>query len=976
MTIPQKTYWITLLLIFLTGSSTLAQEESTKSLDGTWKVIFDEKNEGREAKWMKSEIFAACKDQKDVQVPSCWEELNEDYEGVAFYQKKFSVPESWNGKVIHLTFGAVNYLAEVYLNDEVLGYHEGGFTPFSFNVEHLVNFDEENVLTLRIVGPITISDKAIDGMGQMETPQWRGAYTGGIWQSVTLSTSGRTYFEDIFVEPKISDDTATVHYQLNNVEKSWRTVILESTVRSVREPNKVVATSKQTLTLRPGINKKRVVLHLDNPSYWSPDDPFLYTLESKLVVAGKISDSEAIRFGMRAFTLQGKTLVLNGKPLFLKATFFEGLYPVKLAAPDSREMMVKEIMLAKQAGFNMIRPWRKPPLPAWLDLADELGVLVVGSLSVECMGKPNATPYLARRVENELRETVLRDRNHASIVQWELFNELHQPVLMNMLHSMSMVARELDPTRLILDESGGWAEGANLYLPYEFEPTKFNDIHTYPGPNITQSRFNDFLVIAKTQKEKQAMGLVHSRSPGRNVKPGLTSFVSELGYGSLPDLAANNEEFKKKGNLKTPPYKYHKRLHEETEKVLKESGLNKIFGSASAFYLKQQEVHGMANLRMMEAARSNPDVNGYCIHALTAGDWIIGAGLLDIWRNPKKAVYEGTKAGNQPQLAILRILPRNVYADRGTSLVLKGVNEFNGETIAYAIEIRDAAGNSVWKSKGSATLKSGVSELFDTKIDTTAMRGNYQVKALLTNGEGKTIAATERSFDVFAKEDLATKKMKIAVVDVAGTLSRFMKNRGFEPEKFSEKTTLDTLVVVGEKAMKNNAYLKSIEDLNGFVAKGGKAIYLEVPAKTVKRVGPSRSNVNVGVDYLPSRPLLKSSIGLWDGILHMAHDHPVFKGLPVKQPLTGIYENLAPRESFVSLEGDMMVNTVAFDRFENQDDRKRNYVGPGAAWWASDLVGISHGKGKMMLSTLNLLNNLDRDPVAEKLLFNMIDYLK
>ncbi len=113
MTIPQKTYWITLLLIFLTGSSTLAQEESTKSLDGTWKVIFDEKNEGREAKWMKSEIFAACKDQKDVQVPSCWEELNEDYEGVAFYQKKFSVPESWNGKVIHLTFGAVNYLAEV-----------------------------------------------------------------------------------------------------------------------------------------------------------------------------------------------------------------------------------------------------------------------------------------------------------------------------------------------------------------------------------------------------------------------------------------------------------------------------------------------------------------------------------------------------------------------------------------------------------------------------------------------------------------------------------------------------------------------------------------------------------------------------------------------------------------------------------------------------------------------------------------------
>ena len=133
----------------------------------------------------------------------------------------------------------------------------------------------------------------------------------------------------------------------------------------------------------------------------------------------------------------------------------------------------------------MIRPWRRPPAPMWLDLADEMGVLVVGSPALECMRLPLSTPYLPARVEREIRETVLRDRNRASVVQWELFNELHRPILKQMMRPMALLTRELDPTRLILDESGGWAYGARMYLPNKFEPIRFNDIHTYPGPFIS-----------------------------------------------------------------------------------------------------------------------------------------------------------------------------------------------------------------------------------------------------------------------------------------------------------------------------------------------------------------------------------------------------------------------------------------------------------------------------------------------------------
>ena len=143
-------------------------------------------------------------------------------------------------------------------------------------------------------------------------------------------------------------------------------------------------------------------------------------------------------------------------------------------------MARKEIRLAKEAGFNMIRPWRHPMPPMWLDLADEMGVMVVGSPALECMGLPLSSPYLPSRVTREVEQTILKDRNRTCIVQWELFNELHRPVLNQLMHPMAMLTRELDPSRLILDESGGWAFGANMYLPNFHNPILTKKT-SYPG---------------------------------------------------------------------------------------------------------------------------------------------------------------------------------------------------------------------------------------------------------------------------------------------------------------------------------------------------------------------------------------------------------------------------------------------------------------------------------------------------------------
>ena len=346
----------------LLGQSALAEQTAGArqhvSLDGTWEIAFDAGNKGRTADWHLDAAFSALAEQQEIRVPSCWEEFEKDYEGLAYYRRKFTVPKDWEGKVVRLHFGAVNFFSEVWVNITAVGIHEGGFTPFEFRVDDLLRFDTENSLVVRVVGPILLQDKRIDGMGRMETPQWRGGITGGIWQSVRLVATDSVYVEDTFIEPKTADDSATLHMRLNNTGDKTNSTDVEIVICSTKASGRVFATLRKKYDLKPGVNQRSETLHIRDATYWSPDDPHLYRAEIRVLQAGVTSDSWSQRFGLREFTIRNKQFYLNGKPLYLKATFFEGLYPTKVAYPDSREMAIREIQLAKEAGFNMIRPWR------------------------------------------------------------------------------------------------------------------------------------------------------------------------------------------------------------------------------------------------------------------------------------------------------------------------------------------------------------------------------------------------------------------------------------------------------------------------------------------------------------------------------------------------------------------------------------------------------------------------------------------
>lgn len=850
-----------------------------------------------------------------------------------------------------------------------MGHHEGGFTPFDFRVDQMIRSEEKNTLTVRVLGPIMLTDKIVDGIGKMETPQWRGGLSAGIWQGVQLIATGDSYVNDVFITS--NGDSAEIDFQVTLAHMAKLISETEIEIKIIDREKKITQVNKKAI-LKPGINTYETTVKIDAVKLWSPDDPHLYNIELTIKENNIISDKWAGRHGFRSFTIKDKKFHLNGEEIYLKATFFEGLYPNNIAYPDSEEMIRREIQLAKDAGFNMIRPWRRPPAPIWLDIADEMGILVVGSPALECMTLPLSTPYLPTRVENEVRQTILRDRNRTCIVQWELFNELHRPVLKQLMHPMAMITRDLDPTRLILDESGGWAFGANIYLPENRVPTKFNDIHNYAGPLINRMRYEGYLSIGLTDEEINIHGYKGNKV-GRNVVPGLMSFVSEMGYGSLPDLTEANTLFKEKGNPLTPAYRYHHRIHEEQQNVLKESGFDSMYPSMKSFYLDQQKIHGSANKRMIEAVRANPAVSGYCIHALAAGDWILGAGLIDIWRRPKTDAYYETKEANQKQIASIRVVPRNIYSEMGAKLKIFGINDLQKSPATLTVEIFNEKNKRVFTKTKNIQWEHGPTLLLDETLNSEKWHGEYTVEVRIAGTDRNILTRNNYAFNVFQEKQLRlSKSNKVSLLTKNPPLQKFLNHHGITPINFGADLNQFIPVIVTDYSTDAASSRETFSDLFDFVQKGGTAVYFRSHEGSGK-ISPDNASFPFVAKIHPAR-------GLWTCIPHLVKNHPIFDGLPTDTMMRDIYENVWPTTTLRDIKlhsgesiSKPIVGSIGFDWFSR--DHKLQYSGPGASWWGSDLVIFRYGKGHIIVSQLRLLENLNKDPVADKITSNLIRFL-
>ena len=976
-------------------------KRETQSLDGRWQIAFDQGNVGKKSQWTQWQRFLADAPREYVDVPACWERFRQDYEGVAWYGHTFTVPAEWEGRSARIHFGAVNYLTEVYLNDQAIGYHEGGYTDFTLEIGDVLRFDSGNLntLVLRVIGPILTQDIVIDGIGRDDMPHWRGAIAGGAWQSVELIASDRAHVCDVFADPDLANSRVRVRAAIENVTLTSRDLCAHLRVVPLgvigdgdAAAETPVAETEVKLTAAPGQTDLALDIPLESAQSWSPGSPFLYRLRVELRDESGAVDEHSVRFGMRELRIDEDGYWLNGRRTLIKSAFFEGLYPTTLAAPPDEAFARRELQLAKDAGFNLLRPWRKPQPPVIYDLADEMGLMLVGTMPIECMGRwPTMTPYAERRMRSEVRESVRRDRNHACIVMWEIFNEIMRPALQRIKHRVSREARALDPSRFILDESGGFGGGAFIYPPNSTEPFRINDVHSYPGAPFDQAGYDRLLALGKTREQLAEMGLSDPGRHGRSKQiPGGFVHVSEIGYGSLPDLEANVEQYRREGNPLTPEYRYHHALLDHYRRALGHTGLKQIFPTVREFCEVTQELHATANKQMLEAIRINPDIDGFTIHAYTDGDWIVGAGLLDIFRNPKKA-YHAAKETNQPVYLALRTGKRNVYASDGVLLTATVASELEeAAAVRIEAEVRGPAGEVIETVVRDVRISRGVTRLLSDSLATEGLSGLYTFGGRLVHA-GDVLTENSYGFRVVPRADVPAVSGRAAVADPGGALEGALTTLGISHEPFSADTPQDMLVLADAQALHRGKTDAPGKKLPEFVRAGGKVVYLEIPAG--KPLGPWAGDQLLSADWLPLQLLLRPTKGLWSPFPHVIRRHPVSRNLPADKAMDRDYVNVYPRFSILNAaQGDPAVPYAGMDLWSQLGEEARrapvctlglgwrpgattddrDYRGPGPVIFGVDLIDWPCGDGTAILSTLRLVNSVGHDPVADILLANIL----
>ncbi|WP_404405373.1 glycoside hydrolase family 2 protein [Jeotgalibacillus malaysiensis] len=428
------------------------------NLNGEWDFAFDDQNKGLKEKWyLNNEAF-----NRKIQVPFAFQtELSgihdKTFHDVVWYQRKVEVPSDWSGRKMILHFGAVDYQAKVYVNEELAGEHTGGHTSFSLDITHLAG--EEAVITVRAYDPS--KDETIPRGKQFWKEEIESIWytnTTGIWQPVWLEAVSEASLDHVRLTPDLDkgDVQAEFNYSDAAIGK-WADISISFKGKSIIQARFLINECYEKRTFNVlGQHIFHTGFHHEGMT-WSPENPQLFDMTVKIMDESVVYDEVGTYFGMRKIHTEDGMVYLNNKPYYQRLVLDQGYWRTGLlTAPDDNDFK-RDIELAKELGFNGCRKHQKVEDPRFLYWADQLGFLVWG----ECAASAFYSEKAATRLVEEWSEIIERDYNHPSIVAWVPLNESwgvqmirsdskqqhHSQALYHHLHS-------LDNTRLVVGNDG------------------------------------------------------------------------------------------------------------------------------------------------------------------------------------------------------------------------------------------------------------------------------------------------------------------------------------------------------------------------------------------------------------------------------------------------------------------------------------------------------------------------------------------
>jgi len=650
-----------LSLLFLAGTAQPAAVSSV-SLDGDWHFLADPGGT-LDVQKLDSAVYV-----RPTRVPSSWQSQFadlRDYAGVAWYWRTITVEPPAADQVALLRFGAVDYAAEVYVNGQKAGSHEGGYLPFEIDVTSLLHAGE-NQVAVRVADPGAKPHEVVEGISYAEIPHGKQSsyvQTSGLWQSVELDYRPRVRLGSVHISAAPDGTFAIMAPVIGAGPSGSRSVTAEIFDAS----GKSVWTSAQDVA--GGETSVKLGGQIHDPLQWSTSSPNLYELR----IALSSGDSARCRFGFRSLTTHDGKFLLNGKPIYLRGALDQDFYPDSIYTSPSLDYLRDEMRKAKALGLNLLRCHIKVPDPRYLQAADETGMLIWYEIPNWDKLTANSQP----RAMETLHGMVERDANHPSIVIVSILNEswganLKEAADRAWLKAAYQQAKTFVPW-LVVDNS---ACCDNFHMA-----TDIADFHQYAAIPDYASNF-DRVVDDQAQRPDWLFSPYGDAAP----KGDEPLMLSEFGNWGLPHVPQEK------------PWWFNRELGvreitqpEGLEQRFADYQYNSLFPDLNALS-DSTEWHECDALKYeIGALRAHPEIQGYVITEFTDVNWEAN-GLLDMWRHPK-AFGEALNRLQQDDLLVLRGDKRNYKT---------------GETVEADVYVshygpRDLAGAKVdWQVEGTS----------------------------------------------------------------------------------------------------------------------------------------------------------------------------------------------------------------------------------------------------------------------------------
>ena len=512
-----------IFVLFLWLTCALHAQSVRTSLNGEWSFALDPVDAGVTQEWFKPGLPTDKWDA--VTVPHCYstDPRYHYHTGTAWYLKKFAaVPLIKDGRAF-IRFDAAYYQTQVWLNGKLLGAHEGGYTPFEFDVTDLLAAD--NLLAVRVNNawstttiPGAKTKVGYQSLNYGQLFPWMNF--GGITRPVTLITKPALYVDKVKVEttPDLVAKTARLDIRAfvqNRSSQSWNGRDLGLTIYRAgkKVPAEFKVAGQDVAPQTSAVLRIEASLAKEDVELWSFDSPALYEAE---ITAG--TDVAWVTFGLRTVEVRGTKLLLNGEPLSLGGCNRPLDYP-GVGSIDPPAVLEKDLRLIKSGGMELSRISHYPVSTELLDWADRHGLLIISEAgNWQLTPAQMSDPEIRANYQRQAREMMERDWNHPSVIAYSLVNEYQSQTEEGKAWTRDMYAftKSIDASRLV------------TFASY---------VVMRPGikkPEDEASQYVDFVSANIYENHLESLRHIHSLYPGKPV------YVSE--FGLRADKVRNEDE--------------------------------------------------------------------------------------------------------------------------------------------------------------------------------------------------------------------------------------------------------------------------------------------------------------------------------------------------------------------------------------------------------------------------------------------------